>query len=230
MVFSINEFKAVIGRYGLAKSSNFAVVFSPPAGVQASIINDLPLLVHQVNLPGVQFQTENVRHKGYGIEERRAAAVQFTDLTLTIIGDGEGRVLEFLQQWMMLVMNYSGERGTSTYGTPSETFAYPEDYWGTIDLYMYDVTGQAYTIYTFNKAFPIDMGSGDLDWSTTDDFMRINVSFTYRSMSSNVTDSLTTQKSSINTQTDSPSRNLEKLEKVLSNPNLEEYQARFLEV
>lgn len=183
-------------------------------------------MVDTANLPGVSIVSDEVRHKGYGLSEARATGVTFDPITLTIIGDAQGKVLGFFQKWTSLVFNFNGEKGMSSYGNDSELLNYPQDYWGTLDIYLYDVAAKQYQNYKMHRAYPTSFGSVQLGWEQTDSLMRIPVTFSYRSFSSDVTDQLSTQASSINSISDSKARNIEQLEKILLTPNLPQYAQR----
>ena len=207
MAFDISELKSVLAKHGIAKTSNYAAMFSPPIALQSSIINDLPMLCDSVNIPGVSLQTDQVRHKGYGLFEQRPTQATFEDITVTLIADAKGLVLDFLHKWMALVTNYDGESEKSTYGIASETFNYPEEYWGTIEIYLYDSNANKYVTYVVHKAFPIAVGAVQMGWENSDTLMRIPASFSYRSFTSNTTDGLNISNTSS-----------ERLQSILTNP------------
>ena len=223
MPFDINEIKSIIGRYGIAKTSTFATLLSPPSAVKSNIINDLPMLCDTVNLPGINFDLDQTRYKGYGLYEKRPTQASFEDITMTIIADGKGLVLEFIQKWMAYVMNIDGNSPSSSYGIKSEIFNFPADYYGTIDIYIYDVNGNKYQTYTMHQAFPVALGAIQMGWENVDSLMRIPVSFTYRSFTSNALQSLANTSSETGI-TNSNTRNIEKLEKIISDPNAQAYE------
>jgi len=202
----------------------------PPTSIQTPIVQDLPFLCDTANIPGVSFITDEVRHKGYGLIERRPVQTNFEEFDVIIIGDGQGAVIDFIQRWLLLVNNFTGERETSAQGVGSETFNYPEEYWGTLELHLYNIANQNYQTFTMHKAFPLAIGAVQVGWEQVDSLMRIPVSFAYRSYTSSTTESLTSQASPINTQTSGNNRNIAQLEKLLTNPDLQEYQQRFLTV
>lgn len=226
-MFNINDIRSVLNKHGVARPSNFAVNITPPLEIYDSFVNDLPFLADTANVPAVTLTTQDYKHKGYGLSEARASGISFEPLTLTIIGDGSGKVLEFLEKWMSLVYNFNGEKEESSYGIGAELINYPVDYWGTFELYMYDIASQKYHTYKMAKAYPTSIGPVQLGWEQTDSLMHIGLNVTYRSMSTSVTEQLSSQSTPINTQRDSRARNIDALDKILTNPDIQQYKQRF---
>lgn len=227
-MFNISEFKAKIGKYGIAKTSSYAVNITPPSQLSDSFINDLPYLVTSANLPGINLRTEDIRHKGYGVIESRPVEMTFEPITLTIIGDGSGKVLDFLQKWMSMIYNFDGESPSNSYGIPSEFANYPNLYWGVLELYLYDITSYKYTTYKFSKSHPTNIGAVQVGWDQSNQFMQIPVTFNYRTYTTTATESLAVTSSDINTLRDSNARNIEQIEKLLTSPNTDQYKQRLL--
>ena len=183
MVFSINEFKSIVNKYGLQRENHFAVHITPPAGIDApDIIHDFPLLCDSANLPGFQFATDDIKHKGYGLTEKRPGAVSYDDLILTVIADGQGKVLDMFNQWSELIFPTNDER---TDAAQLELIEYPENYYGTIEVYVYDCTSKKIMTITYNQAWPVNMNGHTMSWDATNTIMKIPVNFTYRSFKKN---------------------------------------------
>lgn len=228
-MFGIAEFSSIIARRGLGKPTHYCVTFTPPGDINEQIVDDLPFLVDSTNLPGIQFSTETYRHKGYGHQDKRANDTTFEDITMTIIGDGQGKVLGFLNNWLNKVQNTNGD-GTNRaakFGAPVELFNYPDEYQGVMQIYLYDITGSKYQVYTMNKAWPMNIAGVVLGWGQTDSLMQISVTFSYRSYE---IETLQTSSGdfSINNYTGNNSyRNVNAIENLLANPNIDDYAARF---
>lgn len=181
MVADINELRSLMGKYGVARNNLFAMYIFPPAVINNPIINDLPILCDSVNLPTLSFVTEEIRHKGYGLMEKRPVHTNFEDISATLIMDGEGHVFRLFEEWQLLINNFTGERGDSSHGVPNEMYNYPADYWGTVEIYLYDITTKVYHMYTLHKAYPVSVGSQQLSWEANDSIMKMAVGFNYRS-------------------------------------------------
>lgn len=224
-MFNIDEFSAIIGRHNPARASHYAVNITPPSTLNNNnIVSDLPYLCDSANLPGINIATDDFRQKGYGLTEKRPTMVGFEPVTLTFLGDSQGRILNFFHKWLKMVVNWDGEGGSDN-GIESELFNYPEEYWGTVDIYLYDIEMAQYHSTTLHKAFPISVDSQQISWGMTDTLMRFTVAFAYRSFT---TDQTTSQVSGlgINTLANSNARDLTQIERLLTNPNYDEYAQR----
>lgn len=226
MAFSLNEFTAVLGKYGIAKPSSFAVFLSPPASIGGTIINDIPMLCENASVPGVSLVLDETKHMGYGLTEKRPSAITYDEITLILIGDGQGRVYEMMRKWLALVGNFDGTAQTS-YGIQQGFFNFPAEYWGSIDLYLYNIAAEEYDHLSFEKAFPVGIAPTDLGWGNSDTLMSIPVTFSYRSYSSKNLKNITSSATPINNTTSSNSRRLEDLENLLTNPKIQTYESRF---
>lgn len=193
MTFKIDNIKSIMAKYGLARNNHFAVYIMPPASISNPIINDLPFLTDSVNLPTMSLVTEDVRHRGYGHMEKRPVGSTFEDVSMTILGDSGGHAFKLFEEWQMLIQNYSGERGSTNSGLRNEFFNYPSDYWGTVEIYLYDITSKKYQSYTLHKAYPVTFASQQLSWEANDTVMKLAVGFSYRSFTTTSIDEMTEQ-------------------------------------
>ena len=183
MAFNINEFNASISKLGVQRASHYAVNISAPPGLSTSgVLTDLPIRINSINLPGTTLGMDDIKFSGFGLSERRPNAVTYEDITMTIIADANGRILDFLHEWMELVFPTSVERNGSD---SVEYFEYPNNYYGGLELYVYDPSGNKHTTYTFKHPFISALGSVSMGWENTDSVMIIPVSFTYRSFEKN---------------------------------------------
>ena len=187
MAFNINEMLSTINANGgLSKASKFMVTITPPT-ILGVANQDLTFFCEAAQLPGLTFQTDDVKMSGYGVYEKRPHGISFSDLPLTFYNDTDGKVLRFFHSWAQAVFNFNS--GDNPYGTtqylPINTFAYPKDYWGTITLDHYDEvskdgTPSVVVSYTFYQAYPISIQDVSVSWSASDELVRIPVTMTYK--------------------------------------------------
>lgn len=185
MVFSISDFSANISKLSPARLNKYSVMITPPAELNLPISEDITLLCDSANLPGASIGLDMIRHKGYGLDEKRPNTISFDDITLTIIADGQGRVLDFLQKWVNHVFSHDEENDNPD---SLEMFNYPQEYWGALDIYLYDITAKMYMTYTMKMAYPINIGGIQMGWDQNDQLMRIPVTFTFRNYVRNKSD------------------------------------------
>lgn len=182
MAFNITELTGSISAEGIQKSSSFAAsIVMPPSLSSAPIMDQLPFRINSANLPGFQIQTDDIRQKGYGLTEKRPLQVGYDDITLTIIADGNGKVLQAFHDWLELIFPTDDSQGSDGV----EYFEYPNNYYGGLELYVYDIASNKHTTYTFTNPYPIIVGGIQMGWENTDSIVMIPVTFAYRGYKKN---------------------------------------------
>ena len=207
MAFSVNEMLATINANGgISKASKFMVTVSPPDVLSGINKRDFTFFCETAALPGINLTTEDIRMFGYGAYEKRPNAANFTDMPLTFFNDTDGRILSFFHKWLQAVYNFdnsSNPNGT-TQGLVTNSFAYPEEYYGTVVIDHFDEVGGIlrppgdYNInnapqqvdsetgnykvisYTLHDAFPLNVSDVGLSWDASDALVRIPVTFAYK--------------------------------------------------
>jgi hypothetical protein len=188
MGFSIEEMLGQINkRNGLSKSSKFMAYFREvPSGIGTlEGKRDLSFLCDAVSVPGIAYQSDDIRSSGYGNIEKRPYATIYNDVTLNFFCDNDGVVVDFMHKWLQSVFNFndaSKAGSTTSKGLGPNTFAYPKDYFGTIEIIQYfdeDEDKQEVFSVKLEEAYPISMGDIQLDWNNQDTLTKIAVTFTY---------------------------------------------------
>lgn len=205
MAFSVNEMMGRInGRNGLSKASKFMAYFRHvPSGISTqNEVEDMSFLCDAVSVPGMAYQTDDIRSSGYGNVEKRPYATIFNDVTLNFFCDNDGVVVDFFHKWLQAVFNFNNQSSPDSQtakGIPPNTFAYPKDYFGTIELIHYfdeDEDKQEIFSVLIQEAYPIAMGDIHLDWGQQDTLTKISVTFTYKYWTSNALDTGTIDRNS----------------------------------
>lgn len=183
MPFDIVDFSSKISKRGFQKTSHYEVIITPPTLLTSSeIVSDIPFRANSVNIPGITLDSDNIKHKGYGLSEKRANGANFSDLAITFIVDGHGELPKFFLDWMELIHPTDEE----TYGVDGVEFLeYPVNYYGGVDINVFDSTGVMHTTYSFKDPFPIAIGDVQHSWETTDSILILPVSFAFRSFKQN---------------------------------------------
>lgn len=187
---------------GLVTSNRFAVEITPPTSLQAQDrARSIPFLCDTVNAPGIQFGVESVKHKGYGLGEKRPTSMEMDDITATFFIDNKRLILGFFQRWMQHIISFDPNHSRSKVSEMSlESFNYPEEYWGTMVVLVKNISDETVISYTFDKVFPLNMGTITFGWENNDTLARIPITFSYRSFSTEETISTsTTDNASIDT-------------------------------
>ena len=190
MAFSVNEMLGTINANGgISRASKFMVNITVPASM-GMVNKDLTFFCEAAQLPGIAFQSDEVKMSGYGNSEKRPHSAVFGDMPLTFYNDTDGNVLRFFHKWIQTVYNFNS--GDSPIGTtrdlPINTFAYPKDYWGTVTISHYDDiqaaegsdTPPTVVSYTLYQAFPISIQDVQLSWDASDTLVRIPLTFAFK--------------------------------------------------
>ena len=119
-------------RNGLSKSSKFMAYFRKVPSDISTVgqDRDLSFLCDAVSVPGIAYQSDDIRSSGYGNIEKRPYATIYQDVTLNFFCDNDGVVVDFMHKWLQSVFNFND---TSTAGSKTSkglgpnTFAYPKD-------------------------------------------------------------------------------------------------------
>lgn len=185
MAFSIDEMKSAVNNSGgLAKASRFMAYFRAyPNGIaDLDQIQDLSFMCESASIPGIAYQTDDIRASGYGNIEKRPYATIYQDVTLNFFCDNNGSVISFMHKWLQSVFNFNdsaSQDSVTNSGLPSNTFAYPKDYFGIIELVQYGETEEEIFSVSLQEAYPINIGEINVDWNSQDTLTKIPVTFTY---------------------------------------------------
>lgn len=182
MAFNISEIRSSISELGIQKTAHFACSIMLPPSISGRSMDYTLHRVNSVNLPGFNLSTDDIRHKGFGLSEKRPIQAGYEDVSVTLIADGKGEMLDSLMEWMELIY----PTNTETHSDSNvEYFEYPSNYYGGLEIYVYDIAGKKHTTYTLVNPFPYVLGAVQMGWENTDSLMMIPISFAYRSFKRN---------------------------------------------
>lgn len=166
---------------GLARASKYEVEITAPSVAQ-DLNRDMRYYCESAQLPGLTYQTDEIRTSGYGNIEKRPYTTIFQDVPLNFFCDADGRVMRFFHTWQQSVFNYNGrmspfavtERRVGRY-----TFAYPSEYFGTIDINVMNETSGSIIRYTLHEAYPITVSDVQVSWNNSDQILLLPVTIAY---------------------------------------------------
>ena len=182
MAFNVDDMLGVIsGLGGLTKSSKFLVRIIPPRSLFGLGGRYLEFLCDSTTLPGLSWQTDEIRMTGYGNIEKRPYASVFTEVPLTFFNDSDGRVLRFFHQWMQSVYNFNENTNPNATAKNlfNNTFAYPQEYYGNVEIYHFDDSGVNIISYILVEAYPTEIGDIAMDWNQDSTLVKIPIRFSY---------------------------------------------------
>jgi hypothetical protein len=186
-------------RGGVVSTHSYLVTFSKPnlgsgtASPLAKFIDQsssiLSMRCDSAILPGVRLlKDETIRRCGYGPIERVPYSVQFNDITLNWVLDTRGKVMEFFNMWMNMIVNHDSA-GTRDMLTPKRTgdldfspyeIGYKDDYViPKMNIFVYDQTLDQVVIYEIFDVFPSAINDIPVSWGEQDTPIRLSVEFSY---------------------------------------------------
>lgn len=192
MAFDINELRSAMNSFGgFSKTSKFHVRIYPKNTSNSSYIaRSLEFICDSATLPGLSWQTDELRMSGYGNIEKRPYSSIFQDVQTTFFCDSDGKVLEFFHKWMQSIYNFDSRAGRlrSTGGIKQNLFNYPDEYVGQVEITHFDDLGDEIVMYTLNDAYPLTVGDVQVAWEQNDQLTKIPITFTYTSWTSETLD------------------------------------------
>lgn len=207
--FNISRFISETSKLsGLVNPAHFLVYITPPkwmrvtnnnnsnAATVAAINNTrnisdfgrvLPFLCHNATLPGITMQTASIPHYGYGVAQERPLRPTFENVSMSYYMDNTSVALDFFTKWMQKVVNFDPDAAgpKTTDGAFYGEVSYMDEYATTIDIYVFDAAAARVLNVKLLEAYPKNIGAVRLDWGITDQLASLDVSFTYKSWTSN---------------------------------------------
>jgi hypothetical protein len=185
MAFNISEFKSNALKNGILKSTLYMVDFTQAAAFP----NGLIFFTDSVNIPAVDLDTQQIRRYGYGPIENVPFRPVFNPISMSfIVESSQSNILSAVLNSISSVtafMNYNNMStpgvnlyGGSTFATPYEV-AYKGDYEFGLTVNVYNELQDTILTYVFNQCYAKEVGSINLGWGNTDQYMKADVTFQY---------------------------------------------------
>jgi hypothetical protein len=187
--FSVDTFVSKFLEVGLIQPSNFYVKFTPPVDG----FNDVAMLCAATTLPGRRITTSDLKPYGYGQTIKMPYDVMYDEIELTFYVDSKSASsMELFDKWLSKIV-----RTDRLFPTNKQRVSYKKDYICE-DLKIYvmnqmvgtetprdaDSSSESDSMAIIEcwlvDAYPIQISPVQLDWGSGDDFVRINVSFAFR--------------------------------------------------
>lgn len=183
MAFSVSEFSAQLGKYGIARDSLFLVKIIPPRTLEADMpASDLMFFCNSITLPSLTMTTADIRRHGYGVIDRKPMDLPHDNLATTFMVDSTFKVKEFFHRWVQSIVNFDNSQGYNYEYRNMLPFeiAYHEKYVGTIEVAVYSFNSEEIKyVYKFGNAFPVSIGDITTAWSNNNSYMVLPVQFAY---------------------------------------------------
>lgn len=198
-MFNIAEFSSIVAKNkGYQRSALFSVEMPVPpillaaGGLYQQIGRDLRFYCEGVNLPGIQLQTIDVNHYGYGPNTQKPIVPFFAGLDLDFLSDQLGGVYNFFEQWIKAICNFDSRKGmTGATGLNNQfpyELSYKKNYAVDININSFAPTGMneqkkpgpiKATQLTIQQAYPIFLGDIQYNWGDSKGIVKIPIHFTF---------------------------------------------------
>lgn len=191
--FDISSFRSTI-KTDYHYTSHFHLLIGVPPGLAGSMqagsqedfgttSKRIMFEVEQTNSPGIQLATDEVRRYGMGSYELKPYAPIFNKLNAVVRSDSEGKIYDFFQSWMKLVINYDFRNGIdSAVGFNNSTafeVAYKKDYVVEAELINYDKQGAEVKRIHLRNFYPVLLNDVQYEWTSASQIVRIPMTFAF---------------------------------------------------
>jgi hypothetical protein len=165
----LNSFISKVKQDGLARNNRFQVLITPTSPFKLGPtrwLQDALLLCDQVQLPGTNFNTADIRSYG---EIRKAPYERlYDDVNISFYVDTSMTVKALFDNWMNSIQNFG-----------TRNFKYYDQYISNITIEVQDLKNQSRYAIQLREAYPKSIGAIQLDQSNKD-IMKLSVNFAYK--------------------------------------------------
>jgi hypothetical protein len=162
----IKDFVAQVKSNGLARSNRYAVLFSPPSGINPDALRTVLLFCDQVQLPGINYST--VQNRSFGEFREVPYEKLYDPCNLSFYVDTDMKVKSLFDSWMNSIQD-----------PQTRTFNYYNSYTSNMTIEVQDLNDKTRYQMTLYECYPKNIGSIQLDYNSKD-VMKIQVQMQYK--------------------------------------------------
>tara|TARA_Y100001963_G_scaffold105024_1_gene144842 strand:+ start:451 stop:984 length:534 start_codon:yes stop_codon:yes gene_type:complete len=166
---NIDDFKAnLIG--GGARANQFRVTISPPPGIAIGLdVRRTSFLVQSAQLPAMTLGEVEVAFRGRKIYVAGDRSFEGT-WNATVINDTDFMIRNAMERWNNGINDLADNTGITT----------PADYQSDLTVEQLDRDDTVLKSYVFRSAYPLSVGSIDLNVSTDNELETFEIQFRYQ--------------------------------------------------
>ena len=178
----LNEIFGVFrGKGGFSRPSRYEVILVPPAGTNSNLVSSqmqefrgddtikqTSLACESISFPGRNIDTTEDTNI-YGPVRNIATGFSYADITATYRCSRDMRENRYFETWQKL-----------SYNPATWSMQYYEDYVGAVQIFQLDDNDERTYGVELIEAFPKTIEAQQLDYSSTDQINKLNVTFSYR--------------------------------------------------
>lgn len=162
----INQFVSEIKTGGLARTNRFAVLFSPPTGMDTGGLQKLLLFCDTIQLPGINYST--TQNRTFGEFREVPYEKLYDNISMSFYIDTDMKIKALFDDWMSLISN-----------PQTRTYSYYKDYITDIKIEVQDINDKTRYELTLKECYPKNMNSISLDHSSKEN-MKLTVNMQYK--------------------------------------------------
>lgn len=162
----IKDFISQVKSQGLARSSRYAVFFTPPAGVDPTSLRTALLFCDQIQLPGVNFAT--VQNRTFGEFRETPYEKLYDNLSMSFYLDSGMKVKTMFDRWVDKIQD-----------PVSRNFNYYNEYTTNMNIEVQDLQNKTRYQMTLWECYPKNIGSIQLDYASKD-VMKLPITMQYK--------------------------------------------------
>ena len=166
------------GTGGFSRPSRYEVLIIPPRGSNNNptsgdisnnkTISEISLACESISFPGRNIDTTEDTNI-YGPVRNIATGFSYADITATFRCSRDMREKRYFETWQKL-----------SYNPATWSMQYYEDYVGAVQIFQLDDNDERTYGVELIEAFPKTIEAQQLDYSSTDQINKLNVTFSYR--------------------------------------------------
>ena len=173
MAFNINNMIKQGLQGGVAKTSHFEVLITPPNGLSTDFTRNLMYRADSVEIPGRTSLTIDHKFTNNGPMNKLPYSNIYPDVTITFILSDNFAEKTFFDTWQSLMLDVQpGNFGEFN-------VKYFDSYKGLVQIRQFSQTGTLQTTTTLHDAYPIIINGVQMGWQD-DSIARISVQMAHR--------------------------------------------------
>lgn len=177
MAFKTSEFVAhAAGRNGFSRKAHYQVEIQLPSFLAAQYPGGdlITFSAVSANIPAVNLETFKLKRGTNSYNEWYPYNVNYGDLSIDFLGDGEGKILTLFNEWINKI--YPIATGSAN----QFIVPYKDEYVSPIlTVKHFDPEGRTIAVYIFKDAFPERTGEINFNWGAFNDITTLNIEFKY---------------------------------------------------
>jgi hypothetical protein len=162
----INQFVSHIKSGALSRTNRYAVLFTPPQGINPGNLQKILLFCDQIQLPGTNYST--TQNRTFGEFREVPYEKLYDNITMSFYVDVDMKVKSLFDDWSNLISN-----------PVTKTYNYYNDYITDMVIEVQDINDKTRYEMTLFECYPKTISSIQMDYASKD-VMKISIGMQYK--------------------------------------------------